>query len=297
MKNKNIKKIKEFGDFQTPRLLARQIALFLRNSGIDPSTIIEPTCGTGSFIHASIETFPKADIVGMDINKDYIELISEKITSIKHKKHIFIKQADFFALDWKKELNTYKDPILIIGNPPWITSAEMSILNGSNIPIKSNIHRYSGLEAKTGRSIFYISEWVIITLLNSLSGSNGALAMFCKTSVARRVLVCCESKKLMISKSSIHLIDSKRHFNVSVNGCLFICQLKPNSQSYSCTIFQNLNSDHPIQEIGIIDGNLVANIHLYEKWKHLHIQVFRYKKYVDNLLMSLLDRKKCYNNW
>jgi hypothetical protein len=148
----------------------------------------------------------------------------------------------------------------------------MSILNGNNIPIKSNIHRYSGLEAKTGKSNFDISEWVIITLLNSFSGSNGVLAMLCKTSVARRVLLYCESKKLMISKSSIHLVDSKRHFNVSVNACLFICQLKPNSQSYSSKIFQNLNSDHPMQEIGIIDGNLVANIHLYEKWKHLQGQ-------------------------
>ncbi len=266
---KNIKKIKEFGDFQTPRPLARQIVLFLRNSGIDPSTIIEPTCGTGSFIHAALETFPKANIVGMDINKDYIDLILEEISSVKHKKHIVIKQADFFNLDWKKELNTCKDPIMIIGNPPWITSAEMSILNGSNIPIKSNIHKYSGLEAKTGRSNFDISEWVLITLLDSFSGNNGILAMLCKTSVARRVLLYCESKKLMISKSSIHLIDSKRHFNVSVDACLFICHLKPNSHSSSCKIFLNLNSDHPIQEIGIRDGNLVANIHFYEKWKHL----------------------------
>lgn len=272
MKKQNIKKIKEFGDFQTPQKLARHIVSFLRNSGMDPSTIIEPTCGTGSFIHASIETFPEANIVGMDINKDYIDLIREEITSIKHKMQINIKQADFFELDWKKELNTYKEPILIIGNPPWITSAEMSILNGSNLPIKSNIHRYSGLEAITGKSNFDISEWVLITLLDSFSEKNGLLAMLCKTSVARRVLLYCERKKLMISETSIHLIDSKKHFKVSVDACLFICRLKPNSSSYSSKIYQDLNSDHPMQEIGIIDGNIVANIHLYKKWKHLQGQ-------------------------
>jgi hypothetical protein len=272
LKNHNIKRLKEFGDFQTPLHFAQYIVSFLKDLGIKPSTIIEPTCGTGSFIQASLETFPDASIIGMDINQDYIDLIHKSLLTPIDKKRITIKQADFFLLDWRTEIKNCKKPILIVGNPPWITSAEMTILNGDNLPKKSNLFRYSGLDAKTGKSNFDISEWVIITLLESLSGISGTLAMICKTSVARKVLMYCEKKKIMIEESTIHLIDSKRYFNVSVDACFFICNLKPNSNSYTCKIYKELNYDHPTQEIGIINGNLVANIHLYKKWNHLQGQ-------------------------
>jgi hypothetical protein len=265
----NSKRLKEFGDFQTPQPLAQHIVSFLKDSGITPATIIEPTCGTGSFIQASLKTFSDANIVGMDINQDYIDLIHDNLLSPINKTRINIKQADFFQLNWRTEIENYKEPILILGNPPWITSAEMTLLSGNNLPEKSNFYRYSGLDAKTGKSNFDISEWVIITLLDSLSGISGTLAMICKTSVARKVLMYCERKKVTIDRSAIHLIDAKKHFNVSVDACVFLCYLVPNSHNYTCNIFKNFSSQYPIQKMGIINGTQVANIHSYEKWKHL----------------------------
>ena len=37
----------EFGDFQTPPALARQICEMIRQRGIAPDVVMEPTCGVG----------------------------------------------------------------------------------------------------------------------------------------------------------------------------------------------------------------------------------------------------------
>jgi tRNA1(Val) A37 N6-methylase TrmN6 len=261
--------MKEFGDFQTPWDLALHIVGFLRKIGIEPSTILEPTCGTGSFLLASIKTFPTAHIIGMDINNDYVNSVQEKLAQINKIRNTDIKQADFFQVEWKKEINSLKKPILIIGNPPWITSAEMTVLNGSNLPTKTNIYKYRGLEAKTGKSNFDISEWVIITLLNALSGYDGVLAMLCKTSVARKALRYCYNNQLTLKQASMHLINTKEHFNVTVDACLFICHSNRENTSYSCKIYQSLDQENLIQEIGVVNGELIANLNTYQKWKHL----------------------------
>jgi type I restriction-modification system DNA methylase subunit len=41
----------EFGDFQTPRELTIEITKTLFDIGINPKTIIEPTCGEGNFFN------------------------------------------------------------------------------------------------------------------------------------------------------------------------------------------------------------------------------------------------------
>ncbi len=48
---------REFGDFQTPNELASRIVYHLKQLGFFPASIIEPTCGTGSFIYACLEKF------------------------------------------------------------------------------------------------------------------------------------------------------------------------------------------------------------------------------------------------
>ena len=268
MKNQNRRRIKEFGDFQTPPELAHSIVNFLKANGVNPATIVEPTCGTGSFVLASINTFPDAAIIGIDINSNYVNFLNNILTQKTKKKNINIKQGDFFKEDWNKMINLLQEPILTVGNPPWITSATMTLIDGDNLPIKTNIHEFSGIEAKTGKSNFDISEWVIITLLKSLNGHHGILAMICKTSVARKALIYCNRNELSISNASMHLINGKKYFNVTVDICLFICHLIPNFQNYTCQIYPNLNYRDLIHEIGIIDNELIADIPNYQKWKH-----------------------------
>ena len=47
----------EYGDWQTNFELACRVCLLIKEQGITPDIIIEPTCGTGTFILASIIVF------------------------------------------------------------------------------------------------------------------------------------------------------------------------------------------------------------------------------------------------
>ncbi len=64
----------QFGDFQTPLILARKVVEVLkRNHGINPDIIIEPTCGKGAFVCASYEGFNNSNILGFEINPCYVD--------------------------------------------------------------------------------------------------------------------------------------------------------------------------------------------------------------------------------
>ncbi len=269
MKRKRARSKKEFGDFQTPEKLALTILNLLKQAGILPVTIIEPTCGVGSFVLASVKTYPDARIFGMDVNSDYIDTLRGKLSKRDLQSRVKIKKADFFKTNWSRLINSLQEPFLIVGNPPWVTSSEISSINGSNIPVKSNIYTYDGIEAITGKSNFDISEWMTITLLSALNGSIGTLAFLCKLQVARKVLMYISKNKLSISSSSMHLINAKEHFNATVDACLYICNLKPNSSNYTCKVYQYLDFASLIQEIGFLDNQLIADIPSYQQWKHL----------------------------
>ena len=262
-------KKREFGDYQTPDELTRKITHHLKQLGSSPSSIIEPTCGTGSFIFACLDTFSEAEIIGIDINSKHLDLVSKKLSQINKLEEVKLHQGNFFDIDWQRKVDDLTDPVLIIGNPPWITSAEISTLGGSNIPIKSNIHDFKGLDAKTGKSNFDISEWMIIELLKALNGHSGTLAMLCKVTVARKVLTFAQKGNMSVFSSKMILVNAKEFFGASVDACLFICNLKPETFNYTCQIYENFDSNIPVQEIGYINERMVADIPLYEKWKHL----------------------------
>lgn len=49
---------KEFGDYQTPLKFAEKVCNYLKeNLNLCPEIIVEPTCGTGNFLKASLHTF------------------------------------------------------------------------------------------------------------------------------------------------------------------------------------------------------------------------------------------------
>ena len=63
----------EYGDFQTNLNLANTATKILVGKGSLPKIIIEPTCGKGNFILASLQHFESADkIYGIEIYKPYV---------------------------------------------------------------------------------------------------------------------------------------------------------------------------------------------------------------------------------
>src|SRR5437899_2194485 len=72
--------VAEFGDFQTPRTLARQVCKLLADRGLSPAAIVEPTCGIGNFLFAALERFPTAaSAVGIEINSGYVEKLMDLV--------------------------------------------------------------------------------------------------------------------------------------------------------------------------------------------------------------------------
>jgi type I restriction-modification system DNA methylase subunit len=187
----------EYGDFQTPIELAEQTMSVIRDFQIQPKSIVEPTCGKGSFLLAATRIFPNAErFIGVDINGQYLNEIRTNITNLSLNDRIHLISGDFFLLDWTTILDKLPEPILIIGNPPWVTNSKLGMLNSTNIPDKSNFQGRRGYDAITGKSNFDISEWMLLRHLDWLTKRQGVIGMLCKTSVARKVLFHAWSQKL-----------------------------------------------------------------------------------------------------
>lgn len=71
--NKNNNKI-EFGDFQTPAILAEKMVSILLELNINPQIIIEPTCGTGEILFEATKRFKAEKSIGIEINPEYVSI-------------------------------------------------------------------------------------------------------------------------------------------------------------------------------------------------------------------------------
>jgi hypothetical protein len=258
-----------FGDFQTPLALARRVAALVEREEPDVGTVIEPTCGVGGFLQAAAELFGKSpEYWGFDINPEYVEAsraVLERVDTIAS----HVEQRDFYATDWKDFLSRQPEPLLVIGNPPWITNAAMGAIGGRNLPEKTNFQRHGGFAAKTGKANFDISEWMLIKLLEALQGTRAAVAMLCKTATARKVLRHAWLNGLDAGPSSLHLIDATAEFGVSVDACLFYTHTGIGGAESTATVYRSLSFDDPLQTFGLFAGELVSDIDAYRALRDL----------------------------
>lgn len=262
------KQIAEFGDFQTPSYLAETVCRLLAGSIPDPATIVEPTCGVGNFLTAALKAFPGTRrAYGVDINPEYVSEARRRIEGACQTADL--AQGDFFSTSWKQFLQECPGPILVVGNPPWVTNTHLSRLGSANVPSKSNAGGLSGYEAISGKSNFDISEWMLIRLLDWLSGRTAVLAMLCKTSVARKVLAYAWRSGIHMESAGMHLIDAQASFGVSVDACLLTCVLTPSGCCDSCVVFPDLSAGVGGHKIGYVDGHLVADVDAYLRWRGL----------------------------
>ena len=181
----------------------------------------------------------------------------------------------FFYTNWSEIVEALPEPILIIGNPPWVTNAALSTLGSNNVPTKLNLDNLRGIDALTGKSNFDISEWMIRKNIEWLNSKNGLLAMLCKTTVARKVLLYAWQNGLQIESASLYILDAQEHFGASVDACLLFVQSAPNGNSKTCQVFHALHAQHPDSVFGWQDGMLVADLKSYQTWKNLLGNGFR----------------------
>ncbi len=222
-------------------------AISARFADLKPRVIVEPTCGVGNFLEASAEVFPEARRIGFEIHRPYVELARETGAEIHH--------ADFFAVDWEAEAADWPEPILVLGNPPWVTNAELSTLNADNLPPKLNTGM-DGYEALTGRSNFDIAEWMFERLVQALRGRNAIVALLCKTSVARRLIG-------RIGRSiGLWRIDAAAAFGASVDAGLLA--IDAGGEPGPCPVYDSLDSETPSRTI---DPNLLAAGSKDNRWR------------------------------
>jgi len=260
----------EFGDFQTPPDLAAEVCDLLCRLGLNPGSIVEPTCGEGSLLFQALDHFPDAhQAIAHDVSPLYIATVRARLQRRVYANRVSILQGNFFQTDWPQLIDKLPEPILVVGNPPWITSAQIGALGGANLPEKTNFQKHKGLNAKTGKSNFDISEWMLIRILHWLDNRTGTLAMLCKTAVARKLLFHAWKGDLSLSDAALYHINAAKHFGATVDACLFVCNFAPNAYNHDCSVFDTLTSPVPKRIIGYRDHELVSKVNLYEQWKHL----------------------------
>lgn len=262
--------IAEFGDFQTPEKLARAVCKLLAGRAIQPASVIEPTCGLGNLLFAAVRHFPNIQrAVGFDINPTHVDWAKRRAEQNQVDAKIHIGQGDFFQLDWPALIEALPEPILVIGNPPWVTNAHLGALGSTNLPQKSNFQGHTGFDAMTGKSNFDISEWMLMRMLECLKGKNATMAMLCKTAVARKILQHAWKNDWNISDAAIFNIDAAKHFAAAVEASLLVVSSTVNRGASTAAVYPTLSSTKPSSILAYRNGAVLADLKSYENWRHL----------------------------
>jgi hypothetical protein len=260
----------EFGDFQTPPALAQQVCAVLAQRGLRPASLIEPTCGLGRFLIAALDEFPSIEwAVGLELNSSYLERARATLADRSDSKKVELIEANFFATDWQRMIRDLPEPILVLGNLPWVTNSHLAAIGSDNVPVKSNFQNHNGLDAMTGKANFDISEWMLMQLLEAMSGRRGTLAMLCKSATARKIFRYGCEHGLSFHRTALFGIDAALHFEAAVSAALLVMDFEPGVAGCEASANSSLKATEPETIIGYEDGCLLANVESYRRWKHL----------------------------
>jgi hypothetical protein len=257
----------EFGDWQTPLDLAQAaLARVAKLGGPVPAVVVEPTCGEGSFLVAAAGEYERARLLGYEIKEPYVNAARAQLPPSRA--HVAL--TDFFAVDWEHELAALPGPILVTGNPPWVTNASLGVLGSKNLPAKSNFKGQTGYDAMTGKSNFDVSEWMILRLLGALQDRRATFAVLCKTAVARRVVEFAAAKGWNVRPGGLWRIEARRHFHAAVDAVLFVCETgKAGRHEGGWPIYESLDAASPTSTMDVVDGVLVADAEGLTRTAHL----------------------------
>lgn len=266
----------EYGDFQTNENLANNVTIYLSSKNISPQIIIEPTCGKGNFIIASLKNFKEIKhIFGIEIYKPYVWETKFNIINFflenpqNFKPEILISHSNVFEFDFKKIAKQFSENnILILGNPPWVTNSMLGSLNSKNLPRKTNFKNHSGLDAMTGKGNFDIAEFITMSLIETFQNINGNLLLLVKNSVVKNLIFDQNKKSYKIGGIEKHSIDCKKEFNVSVEASLFYCRLN-SPPEFECEEFNFYNNQVSYLKFGWLSNKFVSNIDTYIHTKQI----------------------------
>jgi hypothetical protein len=265
---------RDLGDFQTPPELVAMVLETLGPIGARWPRVLEPTCGRGHFLAGLLDgPVPPREIRGIEIQPAHCRA-AEEVLALRAGcgTHASVTRADLFGLDLGRDL-TWRErgPLLVVGNPPWITSAGLGCLAGAHVPPRSNVKGLRGLEARTGSSNFDVAEAVWLKLARELAAESPTIAILCKTSVARGILQFAHRTGLPVADASIRRIDAAQWFGAAVDACLFRATIAGGGVVGGMSIpardgvpvFAGLGASEPVGMLGFARGWLVADREAY----------------------------------
>jgi len=290
----------EYGDFQTNFTLASEITEHLKKNQADPEFIVEPTCGKGTFIIASLNSFKGIKkIFAIEIYKPYVWETKFNILQFAinnpavQKPEIIISHANVFDFDFNEIISQCSSgKILIIGNPPWVTNAGLSILGSNNLPVKSNFKKHSGLDAITGKGNFDIGEYITLMMLEAFENVNGDFAFLVKNSVVKNVILDQKQRGYKVSDLRKYNIDSKKEFNVSVEASLFTSKLNTHIE-YDCKEFNFSSNEFLLNNFGWVGDKFVSDIEHYKETNDIDgISQFEWRQGVKHDCSAIMEFNK-----
>lgn len=261
---------REWGDFQTPLPLASRICRYLAEIGLAPRVMIEPTYGAGSFVLAALESFPSVELVyGVEIQTKYqwqlkTALLAQALKGRRVSAEIELHQDDIFAHLFPVDILRAGD-ILIIGNPPWVTSSELGALDAHNLPQKSNLKRLNGLDALTGKSNFDIGEFILLRMLKLFSGQSGAIAMLCKNSVIKNIIEALPQFHFQLTNIQAYSIDAKQEFGAAVDASLLFLKMGQSVAEFQCKMASLDRPDEVTRVFGWTKDRFVYDVQRYQQ--------------------------------
>lgn len=265
----------EYGDWQTSMELALSVCRLLKEQGINPHVIVEPTCGKGHFILAALQTFDSIeDIYGIEIYEPYLEELKVSILQYyldnpnanKVKINLFHQNVFDFNFNSIKKCLKGRN-VLVIGNPPWVTNSKLGIIQSGNLPVKSNFKKVKGLNAITGKGNFDIAEYICSQMIDFLEGECATLALLVKTSVIKNIVYEQKNSRYPITSITQYNIDAKKEFGVSVAAALLYAEIG-NKANRQC-IVRDFYSLKCLQEYGWVGNSFVSDIISYAKYHYM----------------------------
>jgi hypothetical protein len=247
----------ERGDWQTPPALAEAVVELVARAGERFGSVLEPTCGTGGFL-AAARRFSAARLVGYERSAAYVAAARRAVAGTG----ATVTTADFFATDWASVVAELPGPLLVLGNPPWVTNSTLGALDAANLPAKSNHQRQAGFDALTGKSNFDISEWMLGRLLEVVRGRRFTLAMLCKAAVARRLLEQCAGSEWELA-GAVHAVDARAHFAATVAAVLLVVRGSGERARAASeprwAVYSSLTAREPTSFMGVSRGRVYSD--------------------------------------
>ncbi|MDR1740680.1 MAG: hypothetical protein LBR38_02380 [Synergistaceae bacterium] len=260
------REIVEYGDYQTPAPFAAAVCRKLRAFyGLAPMTVIEPTFGNGGFFRGILSEFPGVRaLYGVEINEQHyaqaMRLVSEMGKALPAALHVKLFNDDIFSFDFGSIKKTLlpDEPVLIVGNPPWGTNARLSLMGSSNLPVKSNFKKCSGLDAITGKGNFDLAETIIIRLLHEFGEYDYTLAMLCKSVVAKNMVRDMNVLPFNMSTVDFFTFDAREVFGTDCDAGLLVIRAG-DTRAHFCSVY-DLESLAPIKQFGWSGGLFCSDL-------------------------------------